>query len=79
MHVDTTCIMIHHHLSGNSMPARKVTPNSSDRLTITLDTVDRAALEKLSAATDRSLAWIVRDAVRQYLSGTKGQPGAETD
>lgn len=50
------------------MPARKVTPNSADRLTVTLDADDRAALEELSAKTDRSLAWIVREAIRQYLS-----------
>jgi hypothetical protein len=61
------------------MPARKVSPNSSDRLTITLDTADRAELDKLSAQTDRSLAWIVREAVRQYLSGTGAttRPGGE--
>jgi predicted transcriptional regulator len=35
---------------------------------VTLDAEDRAELEKLSEATDRSLAWIVRDAIRQYLS-----------
>lgn len=49
------------------MPARKVT-NSANRLTITLDVADRAELEKLSRETDRSLAWIVREAIRQYLS-----------
>jgi predicted transcriptional regulator len=50
------------------MPARKVTPNAADRLTVTLDAADRAELEKLSAEIDRSLAWIVREAVREYLS-----------
>lgn len=49
------------------MPARKVTPNSADRLTITLDSEDRQALDRLSAETDRSLAWIVREALHQYL------------
>lgn len=50
------------------MPARRVTPNSADRLTITLDGEDRAALEGLAAASDRSLAWIVREAIREYLA-----------
>jgi predicted transcriptional regulator len=50
------------------MPARKVTPTSANRLTITLDGGDRAALEQLSTKSDRSLAWIVREAIRQYLS-----------
>ncbi len=49
------------------MPARKVTLNTADRLTVTLDAADRAKLERLSVETDRSLAWIVRDALRQYL------------
>lgn len=49
------------------MPARKVTLNSAGRLTVTLDTADRAELERLSKEADRSLAWIVREAVRQYL------------
>lgn len=62
---------MNHHLASkvvDLMPARKVTPNSADRLTVTLDGADRAALEKLSTETDRSLAWIVREAVREYLS-----------
>jgi predicted transcriptional regulator len=50
------------------MPARKVTPNSADRLTITLDSEDRRALDRLSKESDRSLAWIVREAVQQYLA-----------
>ena len=49
------------------MPARKVT-NSPDRLSITLDAADRAKLERLSKETDRSLAWVVREAIREYLS-----------
>ncbi len=50
------------------MPTRKMIPNPTDRLTISLDAADRAELEKLSRETDRSLAWIVRDALRQYLA-----------
>jgi hypothetical protein len=70
MHVDTSCIMTHHLAASmvELMAARKVTPNSADRLTVTLDAADRTELEKLSAETDRSLAWIVREAVREYLS-----------
>ena len=54
------------------MPARKVTPNSADRLTITLDSEDRQALDRLSAKTDRSLAWIVREALHRYLAEHRG-------
>jgi len=53
------------------MPARKVTSNSADRLTITLDAADRAELEQVSKKTDRSLAWVVREAIREYLSRTR--------
>ena len=50
------------------MPARKATPNNADRLTVTLDAADRAELERLSNEIDRSLAWIVREAIKQYLA-----------
>lgn len=53
-----------------AMPARKVTTNAADRLTITLDSADRAELERLSAKSDRSLAWYVREALREYLAKT---------
>jgi predicted transcriptional regulator len=50
------------------MPARRVTQNSANRLTITLDEADRQELDRLSKERDRSLAWIVREAIRDYLS-----------
>jgi Ribbon-helix-helix protein, copG family len=66
---DTSSLIILLHKSRQrSMPARKVSPNSPDRLTVTLDADDRAELDRLSAESDRSLAWIVREAIRQYLS-----------
>lgn len=49
------------------MPARKLTSNPN-RLTVTLDAAERVELERLSTETDRSLAWHVREALRQYLS-----------
>jgi predicted transcriptional regulator len=57
------------------MPARKGTSNGADRLTITLDSEDRKALQELSVQMDRSLAWIVRDAVRQYLASPRDTLG----
>lgn len=53
------------------MTARRVTENSAARLTITLDAADRAELEALAKLSDRSLAWVVRDAIRQYLATAK--------
>lgn len=61
------------------MPGRKVTSNPTVRLTVTLDAADRAELERLSAETDRSLAWIVREAVRQYLSKVRDRERGKVD
>jgi len=73
--VDACCMMMHHLESETvAMPARKVTPNPSERLTVTLDAEDKAELERLAKASDRSLAWVVRDALRQYLE--KARPPA---
>lgn len=60
------------------MAARKVTPNQADRLTVTLDAGDREELEKLSASSDRSLAWIVREAIREYLKRRRQGGGNST-
>lgn len=54
------------------MPARKMTSNP-ERLTVTLDATEREELERLSRQTDRSLAWHVREALRQYLARTREQ------
>ena len=61
------------------MPARKVSTNPTDRLTVTLDAEDRQELERISAETDRSLAWVVREAVRQYLSKIRQRGRDEKD
>ena len=62
-----------------AMPARKIAPNPTDRLTVTLDAADRAELERLSRETDRSLAWIVREALRQYLSKARDREHSKVD
>ncbi|WP_084384801.1 ribbon-helix-helix protein, CopG family [Novosphingobium naphthalenivorans] len=49
------------------MAARKM-PKVQDRLTISLEAGDRAKLETLANKTDRSLAWLVREAIKQYLA-----------
>lgn len=69
--------MIHHHdaQTVRSVPARKVTTNAADRLTITLDAADRAELDRMSAETDRSLAWYVREALREYLAKARSSSG----
>lgn len=55
------------------MPARKTTSNP-ERLTVTLDATEREELERLSRQTDRSLAWHVREALREYLTRARDEP-----
>lgn len=55
------------------MPARKISA-STDRLTVMLDALEREQLEQLSRQTDRSLAWHVREALRQYLPRAREIP-----
>jgi predicted transcriptional regulator len=55
------------------MPARKVTPNAAGRLTVTLDAGDKAELDRLSKDADRSLAWVVREAIREYLERARAK------
>jgi predicted transcriptional regulator len=57
---------------GFAVPARKIA-SSPDRLTVTLDATEREQLERLSRDTDRSLAWHVREALRQYLPRARDQ------
>jgi predicted transcriptional regulator len=47
--------------------------SNPERLTVTLDATGRGKLERLSRQTDRSLAWHVREALRQYLVRTREQ------
>ena len=55
------------------MPARKATSNP-ERLTVTLDAIEREELGRLSRKTDRSLAWHVREALREYLTRARDRP-----
>lgn len=54
------------------MPARKTTSNPA-RLTVTVDATQREELERLSRRTDRSLAWHVREALREYLTRARAR------
>jgi len=56
------------------MPARRVTEHGAMRLTITLDAADREELDRLARENGRSVAWYVREALRQYLDRTDDAP-----
>ena len=49
---------------------------SVDRLSISISTEDKTALERIAEAKKVSLAWVIRDAVSQYLAmAEKTSPG----
>lgn len=52
------------------MPARKVTENKAQRVSVTLDGDDHARLLALSKKSDRSVAYLIREAVRDYLTSS---------
>jgi len=62
--------MMNHNASigGTDMPSTRSIENSPERLTISLGATERAELDRLAAESERSLAWIGRQAIREYLS-----------
>ena len=50
------------------MVARKVTKNKAVPLSVTIDEADMAELDRLSRETDRSRAYMVREAISDYLA-----------
>ena len=50
------------------MVARKVTKNRAVPLSVTIDEADMVELDRLSRETDRSRAYMVREAITDYLS-----------
>ena len=46
----------------------------TDRLDLRIDPELREAIEQIAAARDRSVAWIVRDALKRYAEQEAGQP-----
>jgi hypothetical protein len=59
------------------MPARRVTQGDPNRLTVTLDSGDRAEMDRICQKLDRSLGWLVRAAIREYLERTASRPETE--
>jgi len=49
------------------MTTKRPSSHPTKRLTVSLGTSEREELKRLSDITDRSLAWHVREAIRQYL------------
>jgi hypothetical protein len=52
----------------------KVPMAEKRRLTISLDEPDYVEIQNLAAAEDRSLAWIVSQAVKKYLEVCRDRP-----
>lgn len=60
------------------MVARKVTKNKGVPLSVTIDEADMAELDKLSQETDRSRAYMVREAISDYLEKMRGRAANAT-
>lgn len=43
------------------------------RLTVSLDVADYVAIQELAVSEDRSLTWIVSQAVKRYLEACRGR------
>ena len=54
------------------MIAKRVTTGEAERFSFTWDADDKAAAEQISKKLDRSLAWLVRTAIREYLARSAG-------
>ncbi|HJS10178.1 ribbon-helix-helix protein, CopG family [Sphingopyxis sp.] len=52
-----------------------MTTNKAVPLTITLDEADRAELDQLAKITERSLAHLAREAIREYLAKQRARLG----
>lgn len=48
--------------------------DSVERLSISVPKADKAALERIAADKKVSLAWVIRDAVSQYLANADHTP-----
>jgi predicted transcriptional regulator len=49
------------------MPARKVA-TEADRVTVTLENKDRKELDRMATERKRSVAYLVREAITEYLA-----------
>ena len=54
-------------------------PEETVRLTVTLRASHRAALERIATQHERSLGWVVRDALRQYLGKAPNIDSSEVE
>ncbi len=59
-------------MQGDDQESREAGRVATVRLTVTLNASDRAKLENIASQHDRSLGWVVRDALRQYLRTAQG-------
>lgn len=51
-----------------------VSGSSVERLSISISSEEKAALQRIAESKKVSLAWVIRDAVSHYLAGQKMAP-----
>jgi hypothetical protein len=55
-------------IAGILMPSMRTSETLPARLTVSLEATERAELDRLASEKERSLAWLCRQAIREYLS-----------
>jgi Ribbon-helix-helix protein, copG family. len=59
-------------MKSRPLKARRPVPGESvDRITLSIASEDKAALEKIADEKKVSIAWVIRDAVTRYLTEEK--------
>jgi len=61
-------------MKNNPKSRHPVSDSSVERLSISISSEEKAALEKLATEKKVSLAWVIRDAVSRYLAGQGNTP-----
>jgi predicted transcriptional regulator len=59
--------------SARPVPRHPVSEESVERVTVSLAQPDKAKLERIAEKKRGSLAWVVRDAITEYLERQAGQ------
>lgn len=52
---------------------RPVAAEDVERITLSISSQDKGAIERIADERKVSIAWVVRDAISDYLAGPKGK------
>ena len=65
-----------HHMKRSLLRSRQPIPGKDvERISLSLAAEDKTALEKIATEKRVSIAWVIRDAISEYLAGrAEGSP-----